>query len=77
MAWHKRIHFVGDQEVSECPKHFCYKAWITLGYVVQVDRLSAERRSVTEEISCCLRVGKLVSHFAVGANCMICAVVSS
>jgi hypothetical protein len=69
--------FVGDQEVSERLKHFCDKGWVALGHVVQTDGLSAERRSVAEEISCCLQAGKLESHFAVGANCMICAVVSS
>jgi hypothetical protein len=69
--------FFGDQEVSERLERFCDKGWITPGHVMQADGLSAERLSVTEEISCRLQVGKLVSHFAVGANCMICDVVSS
>ena len=69
--------FVGEQKVSERLKQFCDKGWGPLGHVVQADGLCAERRSMTAEISCCLQVGKLVSHFAVGANCMICAVVSS
>ena len=59
------------------PKTACAQGCVTLGHEVQADGLFAERRSVIEEIACCLPVGKLVSHFAVGANCMICAVVSS